>query len=201
MDKKCAYEFDFEIDTSRRTKKEARAGIEPTIEVLQTSALPLGYLAFFRTQKIVILEKERGESRNRTYDGGFADLCLTTWLPRQFYLVCIVVGKLKKRRRGRESNPRIEVLQTSALPLGHLAFSLLFNDWLNLLFGKVSVNYFVPVIVAYSKNYKLVKQSSQPPLSHWFANQSRQSSPLFDCDGNYRRARSGCANRNSTNFV
>ncbi len=30
---------------------EARAGIEPAIEVLQTSALPLGYRALFSRQK------------------------------------------------------------------------------------------------------------------------------------------------------
>ena len=32
---------------AKRPKMEARAGIEPAMEVLQTSALPLGYRAIF----------------------------------------------------------------------------------------------------------------------------------------------------------
>ncbi len=41
---------------------EARVGIEPTIEVLQTSALPLGYRAAMKVGKIVLLEERSIEN-------------------------------------------------------------------------------------------------------------------------------------------
>ncbi len=47
---------------------------------------------------------------------GFADLCLTTWLPRRRVGSKVIV---LEARTGFE--PVVEVLQTSALPLGYRA--------------------------------------------------------------------------------
>ncbi len=38
--------------TLRKRRVEATAGIEPAIKVLQTSALPLGYVALFTKQDV-----------------------------------------------------------------------------------------------------------------------------------------------------
>ena len=49
-------------------------------------------------------------------DKGFAGLCLTTWLPRRTFWLKV---KFLEARDGVE--PTMEVLQTSALPLGYRA--------------------------------------------------------------------------------
>src|SRR5690606_25312859 len=91
-------------------RRSAQAYVRPTFARRATA----GNLRLNHSAKV------GGAARIRTGDGGFADLCLTTWLRRQ--AVCgIRSGRLEVEDWSgkRDSNPRLRPWQGRTLPLSY----------------------------------------------------------------------------------
>src|ERR1700733_16090981 len=128
----------FRSESNARTakRKTDRCTTRTSSEV---EAVRKGFVDRLATHRKRRMEARVGiEPTNR----GFADLCLTTWLPRQMPLLIINYAKTKSPRgRGarqnwsgrRELNPRLRPWQGRTLPLSYSRSNL------------VSINYRVPM--------------------------------------------------------